>query len=139
MVVVVDTSVFVSALLGRGGASRDVLRSCLEGRATPLMGTALFAEYESLLSRSSLFAGSPLSPGEREALLNAFLSVCRWVTIYFSWRPNLADESDNHLIELAVAGGAAVVVTKNVKDFRRAELSFAGLRILKPEELLKEV
>jgi hypothetical protein len=30
-------------------------------------------------------------------------------------------------------------VTKNVKDFRRAELSFAGLRILKPEELLREI
>lgn len=139
MIVVVDTSVFVSALLGRGGASRDVLRSCLEGRATPLMGTALFAEYESLLTRSSLFAPSPLSPAEREALLNAFLSVCRWVTIYFGWRPNLVDEGDNHVVELAVAGGAGAIVTKNVKDFRRAELSFVGLRILKPEELLKEI
>ena len=42
---------------------------------------------------------------EREALLNAFLSVCTWQTVYYLWRPNLPDEADNHLVELAVAGG----------------------------------
>ena len=54
------------------------------------------------------------------------------------WRPNLPDESDNHLVELAMAGGAEVIVTKNVRDIRAGELKFPGLRILKPEQLLKE-
>lgn len=26
-----------------------------------------------------------------------------WTRIYFGWRPNLRDEADNHLVELAVA------------------------------------
>jgi len=103
------------------------------------MGAALFAEYESLLSREALFRRCLLDSTQREAVLNAFLSVCRWTVIYFSWRPNLRDEADNHLIELAVAGGASAVVTKNVRDFRSAELHFPGLRILQPEELLKEM
>lgn len=68
-------------------------------------------------------AGTSSDPAWRDGAL----------AIYFGWRPNLADESDNHLIQWAVAGGAAAVVTKNVKDFRRAELSFAGPRILKLE------
>ncbi len=136
---VVDTNVFVASLLGPSGASRAVLQSCLDGRLLPLMGAALFAEYESLLGRDGLFRDCRLDRDRREAVLNAFLSVCRWTVIYFSWRPNLPDEADNHLVELAVAGGATAVVTKNVRHFRFAELHFPGLRILSPEQLCKEM
>lgn len=102
------------------------------------MGEALFAEYESLLSRQELFEGCRLDRAEREALLDGFLSVCRWTHVYYSWRPNLRDEGDNHLIELAVAGGAKAIVTKNARDLSSGELRFPGLRILKPSDLLKE-
>jgi predicted nucleic acid-binding protein len=103
------------------------------------MGAALCAEYESLLSRKQLFEACSLDRGEREGLLNAFLSVCRWTTIYYGWRPNLRDEADNHLVELAVAGGAAAIITKNQRDFLAAELQFPGLRVLRPEEILQEM
>jgi putative PIN family toxin of toxin-antitoxin system len=139
VIVVVDTSVFVASLLGSSGASRSVLQACLDRRLFPLMGAALFAEYESLLGREALFQGCLLSRSERETILDAFLSVCRWTVIYFSWRPNLRDEADNHVIELAVAGGAGAVVTKNTRDFRTAELHFPGLRIMQPEDLLREM
>lgn len=140
MDVVVDTNVFVSALLGReGSASRAVIRACLEGRLQPIMGAALFHEYEDLLSRHELLDRSVLAPEEREALLNAFLSVCRWTRVYFLWRPNLPDEADNQVLEVAVAGGAEVVVTYNTRDFERAELHFPQLQILRPEQLLQEL
>jgi hypothetical protein len=100
---------------------------------------ALFAEYESLLGRGELFERSHSEPAEREAFLNGFLGVCRWTNIYYGWRPNLRDEGDNHLIELAVAGGAAAIVTKNIRDLRSGELHFPGLRILQPAEILKEI
>ena len=57
--------------------------------------------------------------------------------IYFLWRPNLRDESDNHLVELAVAGGAQAVVTRNKRDFRAAELKFENLAVLTPAECLR--
>lgn len=102
------------------------------------MGAALFSEYEALLSRSKLFEDCTLSASEREKLLDAFLSVCRWTRVYYTWRPNIRDEADNHIIELAVAGGAEVIVTKNVRDFRDMELRFPDLRILRPETFIKE-
>lgn len=102
------------------------------------MGQALFHEYEDLLGRQALFRKSVLSRQERRQLFEAFLGVCEWVQVYYGWRPNLRDEADNHLIELAVAGGASAIVTHNVTDFRQGELQFPEIQILTPAEFLKE-
>lgn len=58
--------------------------------------------------------------------------------IYYLWRPNLLDEADNHVLELAVAARAAAIMTHNRADLVRSELRFPELRILAPAELLKE-
>ena len=72
-------------------------------------------------------------------LLAAFFSVCEWVQIHYLWRPNLNDEGDNFLIELAVAGNAESIITNNLKDLRNAELQFEGLKVLAPEDYLRGV
>ena len=59
--------------------------------------------------------------------------------MYYLWRPNVPDESDNHLVELAVAGGAEFIVTRNLRDLGRMELRFPRLRVLSPEDFLKEL
>ena len=136
--VVIDTSVLVSAILSPDGAAREVLRRCLTGKAQPLIGNALFLEYEDVLSREDLFAATPIGREDRAMLLDAVLSVCQWINITFLWRPNLPDESDNHLIELAVAGNAELIITSNVRDVAAGELEFDGLRIVTPGAWLKE-
>ncbi len=127
--VVIDTSVLVAALIGAKGASREIIRLCLRRRCQPVMGEKLFNEFEAVTGRAELFRRSPLAQPEREELLNAFLHVCEWVPVFYLWRPNLPDEGDNHLIELAVAGAAATIVTQNVRDLRRGELLFPQLGI----------
>ena len=134
--VVVDTNVFIAALLSPAGINRQVVRACLAGRAVPLMGAALFHEYEDLLGREELMAKCPLSLVERKLLLESFLSVAEWVRVYYLWRPNLPDEGDNHLIELAIAGAAEVLVTHNLRDLDRGQLQFPHLRILAPQTFL---
>ena len=137
MRIVVDTNVFVGACMAVG-ASNQVVRECVSGRFTALMGTSLLAEYEDVLTRDSLFRGCRLSGNERSELLDIFLSGCRWTRVFFGWRPNLPDESDNHLIELAVAGNADRIVTRNLADLRGGELRFREIVILTPETLLQE-
>ena len=127
-----DTNVFISAMTSPAGISRQVLRACFVGKAKPLMGVALYTEYEDVMRRPEILRRCPLSENDREALLDAFLSVCEWINIYFLWRPNLRDEGDNHLIELAVAGGASAIVTSNIRDLNSGELAFPALKILKP-------
>lgn len=81
-------------------------------------------------------AKSPLSAKERQSLFEAFLSVADWIKVYFLWRPNLPDEADNHLIELALAGSAGTIVTNNLKDLEHGELRFPGLTIQSPSQFL---
>ena len=135
--IVVDTSVFVSALIGSQGPSIELIRRCLQGNYQPLMGNALFSEYESVIHREEVIAKCPLSTEETLVLLASFMSVSQWIHIYYLWRPNLKDEADNHLVELAVAGNAQIIATNNVKDFQNAELLFPNLSILKPEQIIR--
>jgi putative PIN family toxin of toxin-antitoxin system len=135
--IVIDTSVFISAIIGAIGPSRALLRQCFEGRYQPLMGNALFCEYEDVCYRSPILEKTPLSVEEVNALLCSFFSICRWIPIYYLWRPNLKDEQDNHLIELAVAGNAEYLVTNNIKDFNQTELYFPQLTVITPEQLLR--
>ena len=58
--------------------------------------------------------------------------------MYYQWRPNLRDESDNHLIELAVAGNAQYIVTRNIRDLVSGQLAFPHLKIATPEQYLKD-
>jgi predicted nucleic acid-binding protein len=58
---------------------------------------------------------------------------------YYARRPNLPDEADNHLVELAVAGGAEFIVTRNLRHLEDMELRFPQLRIASPEAFLKEI
>jgi putative PIN family toxin of toxin-antitoxin system len=135
--VVIDTNVFVSACMGQG-ASAKVVAGCLRGEITPLMGAALLAEFEDVLSRVSLFNRSRLNAIERSELLDIFLGTAHWTRIYFGWRPNLRDEADNHLVELAVAGGASHIITHNIRDFVASELRFHQFSVLTPTQFLQE-
>ena len=138
MKIVVDTNIFLGAYLGAGAANR-VIAACLHGGATPLMGAALLAEYEDVLGREALFSRCRLSVTERNELLDIFLEVCQWTPIYFGWRPNLPDEGDNHLVELAIAGNARFIVTRNLRDLSRMQLRFPELRVSSPEDFLQEL
>lgn len=133
--VVLNTNVFVAALRSEGGASRQVLRRVLEGRHVPVFGNALWLEYEDLLGRP---VWTDLTTAEeRLQILAALARAGRWVTLYYGWRPNLPDEADNHLIELAVAAGAQAIVTHNIRDVGRGDLRWQTLEVLTPAHFLE--
>jgi putative PIN family toxin of toxin-antitoxin system len=134
--IVVDTNVILAAVRSGGGASRQVIRGCLTGAYEPLFGPALLAEYEHALLDPRLPA-SLASERDRRELLAGVASVGRWVNVYYLWRPNLRDDTDDHLVELAVAGGATAIVTHNVRDLTSGELLFPSLRVLTPAAFLR--
>lgn len=82
--------------------------------------------------------GDATTADERQSVLAALSRQGRWVTVYYGWRPNLPDEGDNHLFELALAGGAQAIVTHNLRDLRGGELRLGNLRELTPAQCLED-
>jgi len=137
--IVQDTNVFVAALRSQEGASAEVVDRCLALADQAVMGANLLAEYEELINRERLWRNVPVTVAEREALLDDFCAAAVWQPVYFRWRPNLPDAGDDHVLELAIAGGVEHLVTHNVRDFGRGEFKFAVPRVVTPLQHLKIV
>jgi putative PIN family toxin of toxin-antitoxin system len=136
-VIVIDTNVFVAALRSGGGPSREVVRRSLEGQYQPIFSNALWLEYEDLLGRDVWTQET--TEDDRRQVLAALAAASRWIKIFYGWRPNLRDEGDNHLVELAIAGGAEAIVTYNTRDFRLGELRWPDLAVLTPPECREQL
>jgi putative PIN family toxin of toxin-antitoxin system len=138
MRVVLDTSVLVAGLRSQLGVSNRVLLAVAERRCVPLVTTALFLEYESVLLRAEQQLATGMNAADVEGFLAALASAAEPAELNFLWRPQLRDPADEMILEAAVNGRAAAVVTHNVRDFRSATTQF-GVQTLTPAEFLKEL
>ncbi len=136
--VVLDTSVIVAALRSARGASNALLVLVAEQTIKPLVTTALFLEYEDVLSRAEHRLATGMSEVDIEGFLAAFASAAEGVELHFLWRPQLRDPADEMVLEAAINGQADALVTHNARDFAEAAARF-GLRIVTPGELLREL
>ena len=137
--IVLDTNVLASAFTSGRGASREVLRRVLRKEVQALISVPLFTEYEDVLARPQVQRRCNLSLKEQGVLFDAFLACTVLVEVYYRWRPNLPDESDNLVLELAVAAGSATILTFNRKDFSRGELQFPDVAIQSPASWLRDL
>jgi len=136
MNVVIDTNVWISALISKDGLSRDVIRLAFNDKISPQISTSLFLEYETVMKRKKIQDLCSLKPEEQNALFQTFLSTCKWNEIFYLSRPNLNDKDDDFLIELAVASNSQVIITNNKKDLESGELKF-NFEVLTPIEFLE--
>ncbi len=136
MNVVIDTNIWISALISKDGQSRDIIRLAFKDKISPQISTSLFFEYETVMKRKKIQDLCSLSFEEQNDLFQAFLSTCKWNEIFYLWRPNLTDKDDDFLIELAVASNSRVIITDNKKDIRSGELKF-NFEVLTPKEFLE--
>ena len=136
MNVVIDTNVWISALISEDGLSRDIIRLAFRDKISPQISTSLFLEYEAVMKRKKIQDLCSLTIKEQDELFQAFLSTCKWNEIFYLWRPNLGDKDDDFLVELAVASNSKAIITDNKKDIESGELQF-DFEILAPREFLE--
>jgi putative PIN family toxin of toxin-antitoxin system len=109
--VVVDTNVLIAGLIGGNGPNRAILRHCLQGELKLYVGNALYLECQDLLNRERIQALCKQTSVSLMEFLDGFAHVCPPVDVHYLWRPNFKVESDNHLVELAIAACAAYIIT----------------------------
>ncbi|PZO51475.1 MAG: hypothetical protein DCF16_11265 [Alphaproteobacteria bacterium] len=135
--IVLDTDVLVRALKSPESASAALLRVARAGRVTLLASLANALEYEDVLGRPTIVAGTPFTPEEGATFARAVAALCEPVIIHRSWRPRLHDPSDEHILEAALNGRADAIVSFNQRDF--APAAELGLRLVRPRDILVEL
>jgi len=103
-----------------------------------LANVALALEYEATcrLAEHRLAAG--LRVDEAEIFVDAVIAMVEPVETHFIWRPQLRDPGDELVLEAAVNGQAAAIVTFTRRDFGTVPAQF-GVDLLTPAEALKRI
>jgi putative PIN family toxin of toxin-antitoxin system len=138
MRLVLDTDVLVAAFRSERGASRGLLIAALDERFVLLASTALWLEYEAVLTRPFQLTAMRLSAAEVRDVLAALAVVAEPVPIHFLWRPVLADAEDEHVLDLAMNGRADLLVTFNEVDFLEASRTFQ-IEVVAPAVALRRL
>ncbi len=132
-----DTNVVASAFRSRKGASNALLRLAAERRVTMLCSTALFLEYESVLSRGSMREVTGHTLQDVATAMAGLAELAEPVDVTFLVRPTLPDPDDEMVLEVALNGSADAVVTHNIRHFRVAHTS--GVDVAAPGEVVQRL
>ena len=133
-----DTDAIVAAMRSPAGASAAIVRAVRLKKATLLLSVPLAMEYEAVCRRPEHREEAGLSLQQVEIFLDAIVAMGEPVQTHFLWRPQLRDPNDEMVLEAAVNGGAAALVTFNLRDYGNVPIRF-GVEILLPREAIKRI
>ncbi|MDZ7341654.1 MAG: putative toxin-antitoxin system toxin component, PIN family [candidate division KSB1 bacterium] len=132
--IVLDSNVLVAGLCRREDSpSYKILKNIQEGNIPFALTKKLFLQYESVLKREKILELIDATVEEVNLILDALLAIAQKSEVYYLWRPNLPNESDNFVLESAMAA-SAIIITKNIKDFKKGQLKFPDLIIMTPQQ-----
>lgn len=137
MRVVLDTAALASAIRSESGAAAELVRWVLLGKLTLLLDYKLVCEYRDVGLRSDHLLAAKRTALEVEEIIDLLESIATPVLVEVKHRPLSWDEDDDMVLDVAINGGADVVVTNNVRDFAPAKAF--GIRTLTPGDLLAEL
>jgi len=135
---VLDTNVVVAAMRSPRGASAALLMAARRSNLTLVANVALALEYEAICLMAEHRMAAGLSQEQVGVFLDAVLAMADPVESHFMWRPQLRDPGDELVLEAAVNGNAAAIVTFNQRDFGDTPAKF-GIELLSPAEMLRRI
>lgn len=132
MRVVLDTNVFISALITRGLATQ-ALKLWQQGRYDLVTSTWQLSELQGVTRREHI--QKRLRPGDAGALINALRDKAA-VLETLPRVDDSPDPDDNNILAAAIAGEAQYLVTGDKNDLQ-ALVKVQGVRILAVDEFVR--
>ena len=141
---VLDTNVLISALLAKQGGRATPPRQCVELAARGTFRLVTSPPLVTKLTRALAYPKLKIPPDAAHAFAALVVSLAEpdgLVPIAGRLRVLTRDPADNAVLETALVGRAAFLVTGNAKQFadipgKRPDHDRRGLRILSPREFL---
>jgi putative PIN family toxin of toxin-antitoxin system len=133
--IVVDTNVFITALRSQFGASYKLLSLIDEEIYKLNLSVPLALEYEEVAKR--MIGEISLSEKEIDDILDFVIHRSNQWHIFYLWRPQLKDPSDDMVLELAVTAGCHYILTYNLDDFKGSKRF--GIEAITPKAFLEMV
>lgn len=137
MLLTLDTNILYQALMSKTGASYFILQQVRNRKIQTALSVPVFFEYQDVLTRDKSLKDFELQLNDVDKFLRFIAYIGKTFEIYFLLRPNLKDEKDNKIVELAVTSQSDYLITSNIRDFKNAELKFDELKIITPGEFVK--
>ncbi|WP_018086000.1 putative toxin-antitoxin system toxin component, PIN family [Desulfurispora thermophila] len=132
MIITVDTNVLISAL-GWDGAEAAVLELVLEGQLTLCISAPILSEFYRVVQ----YPKFGFTAAEIDGFIGRLLPVVKLVQPQHRIRAVAADPDDDKIIECAVTGGAAYIISGDKHLLELKE--YAGIKIMRAARFLKEV
>jgi uncharacterized protein len=127
---VIDTNVFVSALIQRSFPFLIMNELFIEGKVQLCLSDDLLKEYYEVLSRKK-FAKYPQFQNKTETLI-ADIESKALKFVPKSKLSIISDKDDNKLLELAIESKADFIITGNTNDFTMKK--YKRTKIVTPKE-----
>jgi putative PIN family toxin of toxin-antitoxin system len=131
MTAVIDTNIFMAALLNPSGAPAKIRQRWRQRQFEALVSAPIWTEYANVLFYAPTISAldvtlllTELRAFSRQVEISGTLHVCK-------------DPDDDKFLETVVTGGADFLITKNLKHFPRK--SYEGVRIVNVATFLKEL
>lgn len=124
MIVLLDTNIIISALLSSKGPPAEIIRRWQADEFGVVTSPALISELEQALGYPQVRKYLKLSQEEIEGFLKRFTTVASVVPPQVTLDMIEKDPADNRVLECALAGGAAYIVSGNhhlleLKEYRQ--------------------
>ena len=139
MKIVLDTNVFVSAVLNPLGKPALILKKVREGSLQLLISEKMVEEIKEVFLYPHIQKRLPClqTPEQIDDFLGELLMFAEVTTGKYQVEVISADADDNKFLECALEGQADLIVSgdQHLKDLK----TFQGIEIVSPDELLKKL
>jgi len=136
MKAVLDINIIVAGVYSKRGASYHLLKAALSGELSIAVSPLVALEYEGVLHQKSIEGFLTISKKDCETILSALFVRATIVWRPVRIRPTLSDPSDDKILECAISGGCAHIVTSNKRHFPEVLTAPWGIKVMRAGEFL---